>query len=332
VARRARTAAGLAAALVALTVVAVNALPPAAGAAAPLLRPSRTASSTAADKSSPAPAIVVVIAGTVRPVPHPTRPHPSSSAAFDRSPRDAFRAAPLAGHPTTLLIVLVVPARGPRAPPCGAEAADRFAVAGGDPVNEADPTGLDNCSNAYPSGSTAYNRCEWLQANNGYQAPSFWSVAWNAAGAGAGGAWDYVTSPVQAVVGFAECQGSFGTCFNQNFNPVYGLLVNGQAAWEGWSDPCVSASQETLNILQTAQSADATAAVAIAPVAALERLGYFNGREFSFGRNFRISPFGNADGANWFERVPHYHRRVLLPNGDTVPGQGIGWHRPWQKW
>jgi hypothetical protein len=145
VARRARTAAGLAAALVALTVVAVNALPPAAGAAAPLLRPSRTASSTAADKSSPAPAIVVVIAGTVRPVPHPTRPHPSSSAAFDRSPRDAFRAAPLAGHPTTLLIVLVVPARGPRAPPCGAEAADRFAVAGGDPVNGSDPSGL--CSN-----------------------------------------------------------------------------------------------------------------------------------------------------------------------------------------
>jgi Putative amidase domain len=143
VARRARTATGLVAVLAALVIVAaaVTALPPAAGAAAPLRHPSRTASSPAADTRSPAPAIVVVIAGTVRPVPHPTRPHPSSSAAFHRPPEHAFRATPLAGHPTVILVVLVVPAQAPRAPPCGAEATDRFAVAGGDPVNEGDPSG-----------------------------------------------------------------------------------------------------------------------------------------------------------------------------------------------
>jgi hypothetical protein len=143
VARRARTATGLVAVLAALVIVAaaVTALPPAVGAAAPLRHVSRTASSSAADTSSPAAAIVVVIAGTVRPVPHPTRPHPSSSAALHRSPEHAFRATPLADQPTTLLIVLVVPARGPRAPPCGAAATDRFAVAGGDPVNEGDPSG-----------------------------------------------------------------------------------------------------------------------------------------------------------------------------------------------
>jgi hypothetical protein len=146
-ARRARTATGLVAVLAALVIVAaaVTAFPPAAGAAAPL-RPSRITSSSAADSSSPAAAIVVVIAGTVRPVPHPTRPHPSSSAALHRSPRHAFRAAPLAGHPTALLVLLVVAGQRSRAPPCDAEATDRFAVAGGDPVNGRDPSGDWACS------------------------------------------------------------------------------------------------------------------------------------------------------------------------------------------
>jgi hypothetical protein len=144
VTRRARTAAGIGAILVALAMVAaaVTALPTAAGAAAPRPRPSRTASSSAADSGSPAAALVVVIAATVRTFPHPTRPHLSSSAALHRSAEHAFRAAPLAGHPTVLLLVLVVAARGPRAPPCNAAATDRFAVAGGDPVNEGDPSGL----------------------------------------------------------------------------------------------------------------------------------------------------------------------------------------------
>jgi hypothetical protein len=150
VARRARTAAGLVAILATLAIVAaaVTALPPAAGAAAPL-RPSRTAASSAAFDRLPA--AIVVLVGTVRPVPHPTRPHPSSSAALHRPPRDAFRAAPLAGHPTTLLIVLVVPARGPRAPRCGAEWTDRFAVAGGDPVNRGDPSGEAPAGGVYPN-------------------------------------------------------------------------------------------------------------------------------------------------------------------------------------
>jgi hypothetical protein len=30
-------------------------------------------------------------------------------------------------------------------------------------------------------------------------------------------------------------------------------------------------------------------------------------------------------------KVPHYHRRIVGPDGKTVPGGGIGRHRPWQK-
>jgi RHS repeat-associated protein len=205
-----------------------------------------------------------------------------------------------------------------------AETGEAYAYAGGDPVNSSDPTGLDNCSNAYASGSTAYNRCEWLQANNGYQAPSFWSVAWNAAGAGAGGAWDYVTSPVQAVVGFAECQGSFGTCFNQNLNPEYGLLVNGQQAWDGLFDPCVSTSTEIGYALQTAQSADSTLAIAA---------GVTAGGEFAVGKLRALAaeggpadlePYGGPGGGHHvpaksaFTGAPNYdpNEALAIPNAE----------------
>ena len=48
------------------------------------------------------------------------------------------------------------------------------------------------------------------------------------------------------------------------------------------------------------------------------------GREISFGKNFRIAPFGNRTGHS-IGRWPHYHRR------GTQPGQGIGRHRPFER-
>ena len=44
--------------------------------------------------------------------------------------------------------------------------------------------------------------------------------------------------------------------------------------------------------------------------------------KFRNGKNFRV----DLDNRNWL----HYHRRVVGPNGKTIPGQGIGRHRPWQ--
>ncbi|MBO6524831.1 MAG: hypothetical protein JJ971_13450 [Balneolaceae bacterium] len=49
------------------------------------------------------------------------------------------------------------------------------------------------------------------------------------------------------------------------------------------------------------------------------------GGELSFGKNFRIAPFGNRTG-HPTGRFPHYHRRSG-PN--PRDGQGIGRHRPW---
>jgi hypothetical protein len=53
------------------------------------------------------------------------------------------------------------------------------------------------------------------------------------------------------------------------------------------------------------------------------------GREMQFGNDFRVAPFGNRTG-NPLGELPHYHRRGLDPTGNTIPGQGIGRHRPWE--
>ena len=53
------------------------------------------------------------------------------------------------------------------------------------------------------------------------------------------------------------------------------------------------------------------------------------GREIQLGNDFRLSPFGNRTGDPLGE-LPHYHRRGLDPSGNTIPGQGIGRHRPWE--
>ncbi len=54
------------------------------------------------------------------------------------------------------------------------------------------------------------------------------------------------------------------------------------------------------------------------------------GKEFSIGNNFRVAPFGNRTG-HPVGRWPHYHRRIYGPDGTTVPGGSMNWHRPWEK-
>jgi len=56
------------------------------------------------------------------------------------------------------------------------------------------------------------------------------------------------------------------------------------------------------------------------------------GKEYRFGDNVRVAPFGNRRGhpiGEW----PHYHRGgPRLPDGSRAPGQGMGRHRPWEGW
>jgi RHS repeat-associated protein len=55
-----------------------------------------------------------------------------------------------------------------------------------------------------------------------------------------------------------------------------------------------------------------------------------SGAEIKIGGNFRVAPFGNRTN-NKLGELPHYHRRVVGSDGVTLPGQGIGRHRPWEK-
>jgi RHS repeat-associated protein len=63
---------------------------------------------------------------------------------------------------------------------------------------------------------------------------------------------------------------------------------------------------------------------------AFNAAGYATGYEFTVGRNLRIAPWGNRTGHPYGE-LPHYHRRIVGPDGSTVPGGGIRWHRPWER-
>jgi len=51
----------------------------------------------------------------------------------------------------------------------------------------------------------------------------------------------------------------------------------------------------------------------------------------STGSKVRIAPFGNRTG-HPYGKYPPYHRAVPNPSkpGQSLPGQGIGRHRPWE--
>lgn len=49
------------------------------------------------------------------------------------------------------------------------------------------------------------------------------------------------------------------------------------------------------------------------------------------GQDFRVAPFGNmpqGQNPNPYSTKPHYHLRVTDSSGQTIPGQGVGRHRP----
>jgi RHS repeat-associated protein len=59
----------------------------------------------------------------------------------------------------------------------------------------------------------------------------------------------------------------------------------------------------------------------------------WRGGEIRFSANFRIQPGLRLRAKSWAEKLPHYHRRgpTDLRTGKTLPGQGIGRHRPWES-
>jgi hypothetical protein len=60
-------------------------------------------------------------------------------------------------------------------------------------------------------------------------------------------------------------------------------------------------------------------------------IGFRRGAELPLGRNWRIAPWGNRTG-HPTGRFPHYHPRGIgRGSGETLPGQSIKRHRPWDS-
>jgi RHS repeat-associated protein len=63
--------------------------------------------------------------------------------------------------------------------------------------------------------------------------------------------------------------------------------------------------------------------------------GFLSGKEFKLTlgeRKYRLAPWGNRTD-NSLGQLPHYHRNIpdISNPGNSVPGGGIGRHRPWQS-
>ncbi|MBP1152572.1 RHS repeat-associated core domain-containing protein [Methylocaldum sp. RMAD-M] len=84
---------------------------------------------------------------------------------------------------------------------------------------------------------------------------------------------------------------------------------------------------DTNSVVDFSSSAYATGAIS---GVAIHTIGFRTGGELSIGRNFRLAPWGNRTG-NRYGELPHYHRRGVDQSGQTLPGQGIGRHRPWES-
>ena len=58
--------------------------------------------------------------------------------------------------------------------------------------------------------------------------------------------------------------------------------------------------------------------------------GIRDGQEYRPTKNWRVAPYGNRT-SHPTGRYPHYHRKVPDPRspGDSLPGQGMKRHRPW---
>lgn len=109
----------------------------------------------------------------------------------------------------------------------------------------------------------------------------------------------------------------YGTGYGQEAAEWYAQQQIATGNWL-WSIPGAISS------LWTPQTYQATAWTLVTAVA------YTTGFEIKIGNNVRIAPFGNRTGNSTGE-LPHYHRRIVGPDGKTIPGGGIRWHRPWER-
>jgi len=221
---------------------------------------------------------------------------------------------------------------------------------GANPVTYSDPSGLCIVPGSFSvnsdgtvtytqmGGTECYNSDEDGHGNSGDGSDGGYGVAsvnHSVTGyIGTPGKADLVGGLKEIGIGVAKTPGSIiGGASHIVTNPI----ETGEGLWWAANNPGEAATALFDGCIETAQSfgtclGEIATGAAIVKTSAVSRTSRFivNGREISVGPNFRLAPFGNRTG-NVFGRWPHYHRRVVDPaTGQTVPGGGIGRHRPWQ--
>ncbi len=109
-------------------------------------------------------------------------------------------------------------------------------------------------------------------------------------------------------------------------------LVDGSAGFGDGVSLGLTSLLRPDNVVDTSSGAYIGSAVAgVALNVTINRIGVTTGAEPFATRSFRLAPWGNRTRHPLGER-PHYHRRVHDPRrpGQSLPGQGMKRHRPWE--
>jgi len=198
-----------------------------------------------------------------------------------------------------------------------------------DPTGLADPPppGVPNCAqgngqscNGPAGGNSSPNGGG---TTNSAQDPSAWSLSWQ------------INASANFL--FGELKGVADTTVAPLVNAVEHPVDTVEGVANAVAHPVETAENVAKAAVDTAKGVASGDPRAIGQVAGLVISTYVaargaQGAEIKVSDDLRIAPTGNRTGPTGpiEGKVPHYHRRVVGPNGETVPGQGIGRHRPWE--
>jgi hypothetical protein len=184
----------------------------------------------------------------------------------------------------------------------------------------------------------AVARAALQSAFSGSSGSTFSAAAWGASGSGSSS-----TGPTP----WDAFWGSLGDSYESIYTFYAGVMLDARNAFTDEDVPTQELYQRAYDRGPLGQTRDAEAdpvgyygtrgALAAATTATVIIIGrggvaIVRGEEMllSHGSRIRIAPFGNRTG-HPTGRWPHYHRNVPDPvnPGNSIPGQGIGRHRPW---
>lgn len=193
-----------------------------------------------------------------------------------------------------------------------------YAYVNNSPVNLRDPEGLNECEQALrdqkgPDGKRVHTSEEMIKAICGTGAMSLPGVG--------GSGWRFGSRESGASRMFGNRNYGIGAFANTAATAVVGF---GDGASFGVTIAIRGVIGGNENVSFDSPAYLRGAVIGAFAGAFLQR----KGAELKLGKDFRLAPYGNRTD-HPTGRYPHYHRRIKDEFGNTVPGGGIGRHRPY---